>query len=48
MSECDTCAKILSTNGGGWKCKLIRSRKYIIGIVIGAVVTYVLIKVSRK
>ncbi|WP_338093978.1 hypothetical protein [Methanorbis furvi] len=41
MTECTTCEGILSGEPGGLKCKLLQYRKYLIGIVIGAVIVFV-------
>lgn len=48
MTECTTCESILSGESGGWKCIWKRYRKYLIGMLIGAVLVYVGMKIRGK
>ncbi|WP_160329469.1 hypothetical protein [Methanofollis ethanolicus] len=46
FSGCLECESILNGEGG-IKCMLYRYRKYLIGILVGAVVCYVLMRRGR-
>lgn len=47
MVECTTCESILSGNTPGWKCLILRDRKYLIGILIGAVLVWIGMKIGK-
>lgn len=47
MTECNSCETILA-GGGGFVCLIKRNRKYLIGFVAGAIVLYIIIRLTHK